>query len=68
MKLKSSIDKIAKHVAEINTLMVELHKQGVEIRISYQDKTTHQSIEHPRLELWKATQHIDLLKSTITNE
>ena len=33
MKLKSSIDKIAKHVAEINTLMVELHKQGVEIQI-----------------------------------
>lgn len=68
MKLKSSVDKIAKHVAEINNLMAELAKQGVEVRISYHDKTTNPNLDYPKIELWRATQHVDLLKTTVSDE
>jgi hypothetical protein len=57
------VQTISKNVEEINQLMSELYDQSVEIRIAYKDSSKG---EPPRIELWRATEHVDYLK--IENE
>jgi hypothetical protein len=54
------IEEIAEHIIAINSIMQELHDQHVEIRIAYKEP---EKGNPPRLDLWRATAHIDYLRN-----
>jgi hypothetical protein len=56
---------ISKNVDEINQLIAELYTQDVEVRIAYKDSSKG---EPPRIDLWRATEHVDYLKQDTDNE
>jgi hypothetical protein len=53
------IENIKAALETINSLMAELHPNNVEIRIVYKEPDNG---EPPRLDLWRATAHVDYLK------
>ena len=53
------IENIKEALETINSLMAELHTNNVEIRIAYKEPNT---LEPPKLDLWKAIAHVDYLK------
>ena len=57
--IAENVQTILKNVDEINQLMSKLYEQNVEIRIAYKDASKG---EPPRIELWRATEHVDYLK------
>ena len=57
--IAEKVQTILKNVDEINQLMSELYEHSVEIRIAYKDANKG---EPPRIELWRATEHVDYLK------
>jgi hypothetical protein len=59
LTIVEKIRNISKNVDEINQLMSQLHTQDVEIRIAYKDAAKG---EPPKIELWRATEHVDYLK------
>ncbi len=61
MNINEQIDIVKNNVDEINRIMAELYTQGVEIRIAYKDPEGINKV--PRLDLWRAIQHINLLKN-----
>ena len=64
-EVKDDIEKIRDYVDGINFLISSLYKKDVEIRIAYKES------EHgnpPKLDLWRAIEHINYLKKTDTNE
>ena len=61
--IAEKVQTILKNVDEINQLMSELYEHSVEVRIAYKDASKG---EPPRIELWRATEHVDYLK--IENE
>lgn len=63
MNLKKQVDTIRLHVDKINEIMSQLYKEGVEIRIQFKDSTNGAPNGVPCIELWRATHHVDLLKS-----
>jgi hypothetical protein len=58
------IENIKEAVETINSLMAELHTNTVEIRIAYKEPDNG---EPPRLDLWRATAHVDYLKCQNNN-
>lgn len=60
-EIKSNIDKLKIHVAEINTLMQELTKKGVEIQLFFDNNVNGKSNNYPSLQLWRATEKVDYL-------
>jgi hypothetical protein len=63
--IADSIDEIVTRVNTINSIMASLYEKDVEIRISYKEADRGQP---PKLDLWRATEHINYLKKTDTNE
>ena len=53
------IENIKEAVETINSLMAELHINNVEIKIAYKEPNNG---EPPRLDLWRAVEHVDYLK------
>ena len=60
-EIKSNIDKLKIHVAEINTLMQELTKKGVEIQLFFDNNVNGKSNNYPSLQVWRATEKVDYL-------
>lgn len=58
-QIKEQIDLLRNYVDSINVLMDTLHQQNVEVRILYKDPSGQTA---PRIELWRATEHINYLK------
>ena len=63
--IADKIQIISKNVDEINQLIAELYAQNVEVRIAYKDSTKG---DPPRIDLWRATEHVDYLKQDTENE
>ena len=63
--IADKVQTISKNVDEINQLIAELYTQDVEIRIAYKDSSKG---EPPRIDLWRATEHVDYLKKDTDNE
>jgi hypothetical protein len=61
-EIQESINIIKENIDIINNLMAEMHSKGVEIRIAYKDSSNGSSTGLPRLDLWRATEHVDYLK------
>lgn len=53
------INTIKDSVNLINTLIAELYKKEVEIKIKYEESVVDKP---PRLNFWRATEHVDYLK------
>jgi hypothetical protein len=66
MNLKKQVDTIKNNVDKINEIMSQLWEQGVEVRIAYREPDSANKV--PRIELWRATHHVDLLKTNEPNE
>lgn len=60
-EIKNNIDKLKIHVAEINTLMQELTKKGVEIQLFFDNNVNGKSNNYPSLQVWRATEKVDYL-------
>jgi hypothetical protein len=63
--IADKVQTIGKNVDEINQLIAELYTQDVEVRIAYKDSSKG---EPPRIDLWRATEHVDYLKKDTENE
>ena len=63
--IADKVQTINKNVDEINQLIAELYTQDVEVRIAYKDSSKG---EPPRIDLWRATEHVDYLKKDTENE
>jgi len=63
--IADKVQTISKNVDEINQLIAELYTQDVEVRIAYKDSSKG---EPPRIDLWRATEHVDYLKKDTENE
>jgi len=63
--ITEKVQTIKENINEINLLMAELYKQNVELRIAYKDPSKG---EPPRIELWKAIEHVDYLEKDTENE
>ena len=64
-EISNAVEEITTQVNTINSLMNQLYKKNVEIRIAYKDS---EKGNPPRLDIWKAVEHVDYLKKTDTNE
>ena len=58
--IADKINTIKDSVDLINTLIAELHENKVEVRIKYEESAVDNP---PRLNFWRATEHVDYLKS-----
>jgi hypothetical protein len=63
--IAESIEEIVTRVNTINSIMASLYEKNVEIRIAYKDADHGQP---PKLDLWRATEHINYLKKADTHE
>lgn len=63
--ISDKVQIISKNVDEINQLIAELYTQNVEIRIAYKDAAKG---EPPRIDLWRAIEHVDYLNQDTENE
>lgn len=64
-EISDAVNEITSRVNTINVLMDQLYKKNVEIRISYKDS---EKGNPPRLEVWRAVEHVDYLKKDTENE
>ena len=62
-EISKKVSDLKQNIENINQIMAELYTgYGVEIRISYNDRTNRGDGTVPNIELWKAIEHVDYLK------
>lgn len=59
--IKQSVDEIKTHIKEINKLIEQLHKKGVDIQLAFDNNMNGKGTEVPSLELWRAIERVDYL-------
>lgn len=60
-EIKQSIDDIKMHIKEINNILEELHKKGVDVQLTFDNNMNGKTNTRPSLELWRATEKVDYL-------
>ena len=60
-EIKHSIDNIKMHIKEINNILEELHKKGVDVQLTFDNNMNGKTNAYPSLELWRATEKVDYL-------
>ncbi len=60
-EIKHNIDLIKTNIKEINKLIEDLHKKGVEIQLTYDNNMNGKINTCPSLELWRALERVDYL-------
>lgn len=60
-EIKNKIETLKTHVSEINKIIEELYKKGVDIQLTFDTNINGKNNTSPSLALWRATAKIDYI-------
>jgi hypothetical protein len=60
--IKRNVGSIQTHIDEINKIITELYKKGVDIQLTFDNNTNGKTSDIPSLELWRAVHRVDYLQ------